>query len=96
MLIKLQPQARFDSLTVAVQGDVLIRNGDPLDFSPLEDGAVLPAKAIGSIWIAEEVKRVDGAIHVTGMLPHAEDASEAARFPQPISVVADGPVELPK
>ena len=32
----------------------------------------------------------------TVMLPYAEDASEAARFPQPISVVADGPVELPK
>lgn len=95
MIIKLSPVLSDEPLTLAVSGDTLLINDVLFDFSPLPAGAVLPVSAIGSTWITEDVKRVDGVIQVTVMLPHAEDASEAARFPQPITA-ADGPVELPK
>lgn len=95
MIIKPSPVRSDAQLTLAVSGDTLLINGIQFDFSPLSEGAVLPVSAIGSAWITEDVKRVQGEIQVTVMLPHAEDASEAARFPQPITA-ADGPVELPK
>ena len=95
MLINLSPVRSDEQLTLAVSGDTLLINDVPFDFSPLPEGAILPVAAIGSSWITEDVKRVDGVIQVTVMLPHADDASEAARFPQPITA-ADGPVELPK
>lgn len=95
MFINLSPVRSGEQLTLAVSGDTLLINDVPFDFSPLPEGAILPVAAIGSSWITEDVKRVDGVIQVTVMLPHAEDASEAARFPQPITA-EDGPVELPK
>lgn len=95
MLINLSPVRSDEQLTLAVSGDTLLINDVAFDFSPLPEGAILPVAAIGSSGITEDVKRVDGVIQVTVMLPHADDASEAARFPQPITA-ADGPVELPK
>ena len=95
MFINLSPVRSDEPLTLEVSGDTLLINVVPFDFSPLPEGAILPVAAIDSTWIAEDVKRVDGVIHVSIMLPHADDASEAARFPQPITA-ADGPVELPK
>ena len=95
MFINLSPVRSDEPLTLEVSGDTLLINDVPFDFSPLPEGAILPVAAIDSTWIAEDVKRVDGVIHVSIMLPHADDASEAARFQQPITA-ADGPVELPK
>ena len=95
MLINLSPVRSDAQITLAVSGDMLLINGVPFDFSPLPNGGVLPGAAIDSAWITEDVKRVNGEIQVTVMMPHAEDASEAARFPQPITAAA-GPVELPK
>lgn len=96
MLINLSPVRSDEQLSISVSGDALLINGMVFDFAPLPEGAVLAAKAIASRWIAEDVTRVDGLIRITVMLPHGEDASEAARFPQPITVINDGPVELPK
>ena len=92
MFIKLSPVRSDEPLTLEVSGDTLLINDVPFDFSPLPEGAILPVAAIDSTWIAEDVKRMDGVIHVSIMLPHADDA---ARFPQPITAAA-GPVELPK
>lgn len=95
MIIKLSPVRSDKQLVLAVSGDTLLINGTPLDFSPLPEGAVIPATATGSSWLTEDVKRVNGVIQLTVMLPHAEGASEAVRFPQPLTA-GDGPVELPK
>ena len=95
MLINLSPVRSDEPLSVAVIGDTLMINGVAFDFGPLLEGAVLPKNAIVSRWILDDVKRVDGVIQVTVMLPHAEDASEAARFPQMIVVTQNGPVALP-
>lgn len=96
LLLTLSPQRRDDMLLVAIAGDVLAINGQPFDFTPLTEGATLPRASIDCHWIAGDVQRIDGVLQVPLLLPIAADASNAARFPQPITVTQDGPVELPQ
>lgn len=96
MQIELVPQLRNDVLKVAVFGDLLVINGVEFDFTQLTEGSTLPREAIDSPWIAGEVSRVDGVLQVSLLLPIAADASDAARFPEPIAVTQDGPLELPQ
>ena len=96
MKINLSPQRRDDTLTITKQGDVLTINGTAYDFSQLPDGGMLPADAVDSEYVIGSVDRVNGELELTLLLPHGADASEAARFPQPIIDPADGEVELPK
>lgn len=96
MQIKLNPQRRDDSLTVVKQGDVLVVNGTEYDFSSIPEGATLPAEAIDSDLFSGPVERVGGVLHVTLTLPHGPNPSQAVAFPEPITVTADGKVELPR
>jgi len=96
MRITLSPQVRGDTLNVVRHGDALTINGRVFDFSPLPDGATLPAEAIDCEYIAGPVERVDGQLRLTLLLPITSNASEAARFPEPIIDPADGPLELPQ
>jgi len=96
MKINLSPQRRDDTLTVIKQGDTLTINNTTYDFSQLPDGGKLPADAVDSEYIIGSVDRVNGELELTLLLPHSADASEAARFPEPIINPADGEVELPK
>lgn len=95
MKIKLTPQRRDDTLSVIVSGDILVLNGEVLDFGPLPEGGTLPSDAVGCEWLLGDVHRTDGQIELTMILPHAADASEAARFPEPLNITENGPVELP-
>lgn len=94
MIINLSPQRRDDSLTIIKLGDALNINGVDFDFSAVPEGGVLPQSAVDCEFLASDVTRTAGQIVLTLLLPHGPDASEAARFPQPITP-ADGPVELP-
>ena len=96
MIIKLTPQRRDDALTVEKQGDTLIVNGAEYDFSSIQEGATLPADAIDSDLFSGPVERVGGELKVTLTLPHGPNPSKAVAFPEPIDVVADGPVVLPQ
>lgn len=96
MRIKFNPQRRDDSLSVVKQGDVLTVNGVEFDFSAVPEGATLPADAIDSDFFSGPVERIGGELHVTLTLPHGPNPSQAVAFPEPIAVVADGPVELPQ
>lgn len=96
MRLTLYPQARFDSLQVSVAADMLTLNSVTLDFTQLPDGATLPREAIDSPWIAGDVQRIEGVLQVSLLLPITANASDAARFPVPITVMQDGPVELPQ
>lgn len=96
MNITLSPQRRDDTLTVIKSGDTLTINGAAYDFSVVPDGATLPKDATDCEWLASDVERIGGVLHLTLLLPHGADASEAARFPQPIINPADGELELPK
>jgi hypothetical protein len=96
MKITLSPQRRDDTLTVTKQGDTLTINGTAYDFSVVPDGATLPKDATDCAWLASDVERIDGVLHLTLLLPHGANASQAARFPQPITNPADGVLELPQ
>lgn len=87
---------RMDSpLEAHVQGDVLILNGEAMDFGPLPAGATLPRAAINSPWIAGDVTRDEnGLLTVPLFLPHGANAPPETLFPQPIEA-QDGPVALP-
>lgn len=95
MRISFAPQRRDEALTVYRAGDVLTINGDTIDLSPLPEGATLPADAIGNEWIAGDVERIDGVLHVTLLLPHGPNPPPAVAFPAPIEVSEDGAVHLP-
>ena len=96
MKITLSPQRRDDTLTVIKQGDTLTINGTAYDFSVIPDGATLPQDATDCEWLASDVERIDGVLHLTLLLPHGANAPEETRFPQPIVDPADGVLELPQ
>ncbi len=95
MIINLSPVRSDSRIFVAVNGNAISINGDVFDFSPLQEGDTLPRQAIDSPWFAGDVKRVDGVLHVALVFPHGAYADEAACFPVPITVIQDGPVQLP-
>ena len=96
MIIHLTPQfAETQQPIVTITGDTITINGDSFDFSPLAEGSTLPSDAIDSEWIIGDVTRTDGEIVLSLLLPHGSRAPESTRFPQPLTVTTDGPVELP-
>ncbi|HEJ4559488.1 hypothetical protein [Pseudomonas aeruginosa] len=100
MLITLSPYLPLpesdEHLSLSRTGDVLTVNGQSFDFTPLPEGGELPAEAIGSEWFAGPVLRRAGRLELILRFPLAIDASAAARFPEPLLIEADGPVELPR
>lgn len=95
MQISFSPQRRDGALTLSKAGDVLTINGDVVDLSAIPDGADLPADAIDNEWIVGTVRRVDGDLHVTLLLPLGADVSQSARFPADIVDPQDGLIALP-
>lgn len=88
------PQMRDDRFALEVAGEVLTVDGVAFDFAPLGEGETLPCEAIAADWFCGAT-RTDGVLQVSILLPHAWDAPEAVRFPQPSLAVPDGPVTLP-
>ncbi|MFZ1469982.1 MAG: hypothetical protein WAT09_13545 [Paracoccaceae bacterium] len=95
MHLTFTPIRHDQPMTLIRKGDVLILNGETFDFSPLPEGAVLPAAAIDSPWFAGPVRREAGILQVTLLLPHGTNAPEQALFPAAIDLSRDGPVALP-
>lgn len=95
MRITLSPIRLDATLAASRAGDVLTLNGVEYDFSPLTDGAALPAGAIDSPWIVGPVSRINGELHMTLRLPHGVNPSQAVAFPEPIKVTGNGPIALP-
>lgn len=95
MKIIFQPQRRDDTYSVNVLGDALIIDGAQYDFSPLPEGGILPREAVNLAWLASDVTREGGEICVAIIAPIGVEASDAARFPDPI-ILTDGPVEFPQ
>jgi len=95
MKIILSPSRRDAPLELIRSGDRLTLNGEAFDFSPLREGATLPAEAIDSDWFVGPVERIGGVLHVMLTLPHGARAPQETLFPEPITLDGDGPVELP-
>lgn len=77
MQITHTPQRRDDACDVSVSGDVLTVNGETYDFSPLPEGATLPRAAVDCPWLASDVERIDGEIHLTLIQPHGPQTEDA-------------------
>lgn len=69
MNITYTPQRRDDVCDHSVSGDALTINGVEYDFSPLPDGAILPRGAVDCEWLASDVERIDGVVHLTLIEP---------------------------
>jgi len=95
MHITLIPQRRATPLTVTRTGDILTLNGEAFDFSPLPDGATLPREAIASNWFAGPVERIEGALHLSLVVPFGASAPAQTIDPAPLTLTSDGRVTLP-
>lgn len=108
MNIFFSPFRSDDSLSLHVSSDVLTINGVAFDFSQIAEGEVLPVSAVGCNLLKGVVTRHEGALHLDVMLPYAPtgdvngdgeitdmDVPEAIRFPAPLSISENGPVNAP-
>jgi len=95
MHITLTPMRHDTPLMLERHGDSLTVNGTALDFSPLPEGATLPRDAVECEWLASDITRSGGVLHLTLILPHGANAPEETRFPKALVLTTDGPVELP-
>lgn len=96
MLIHFSPVRCDDELTVLVAGDTVIVSGTPFDFTQLPEGGELPREALDSPWFCGPVRRQAGELRMTLRLPNGVLPSVARAFPEPMPILADGPVELPQ
>ncbi|PRD42142.1 hypothetical protein C5748_18515 [Phyllobacterium phragmitis] len=96
MHVSFCPQRCDCALSVAKSGDTLIINGDPVDLSVIPDGATLPADAVSNDFVVGNVERISGELHVTLLLPHGPNPSQAVAFPAPLADVPDGPLQIPR
>lgn len=95
MQMTLIPIRRAVRLEMERHGDRLRVNGTDYDFSALAEGALLPRSAVTGDWLAGDVERREGRLHLALFLPHGETAPAETLFPTPITLTADGPVALP-
>lgn len=100
VIIKFSPvyTGRFPPIeSASVEGYAITINGSTFDFSPLEKGYELSLEAIGSELFADKaVMSVDGTLSVTLLMPYDEaTATDAIRFPAPVTVTTNGPVDIP-
>ncbi len=95
MQITLSPQRRDTAMTLSRTGDTLTINGAVYDFSAVREGETLPQAAAACDWLASDVARIDGVLHLTLILPHGAHAPQETLFPAPLTLTSDGPVTLP-
>lgn len=95
MQISFSPRRQDKPLTLEKQGDALTINGEVFDFTPLPDRATLPREAVTCDWLASDVTRIDGEIHLTLILPHGRQAPKETLFPGVLSVATNGLIAIP-
>ena len=95
MKITFHPARSDAKLRLERQGDTLLVNDAAYDFSAVPEGASLPRAAVTGDWLADDVTREGGVLHLAVVLPIGKDASNKSRFPAPVKLSKDGPVPLP-
>jgi hypothetical protein len=94
MRISFSPQRRNDTLALErTAPDRLRINGELFNFGPLPGGGTIPE--VPSEWVIGPVERIDGELHLTLILPHGPNPSQAVAFPEPIHITDDGPIVIP-
>lgn len=95
MKITLSPTRSDTPLTASVAGDSLTLNGEVLDLSGIEEGAMIEAETLACEWVVGLVTRSAGEIALTLIMPHGANAPQETLFPAPLEIATDGPVTLP-
>lgn len=95
MHITLTPVRMDAALILHRADDTLTINGLAYDLSAIPEGATLPREAVACDWLASDIQRIGGVLHLTLLLPHGADAPEETRFPAPLTASGDGPIALP-
>ncbi len=95
MKITLVPIRMDLRLDASLKGESLILNGETVDLSRVTEAAPMDAADFGCDWITGEVRRVEGEIELSLILPHGADAPDETRFPKPVRRVKDGVIALP-
>lgn len=95
MQIQFTPIRHASRLSLSKAGDTLTVNGEDFDLSGIPDGATLPRAAVTCDWLASDIERVNGVLHLTLILPHGMDAANETLFPAPVTVTGDGSITLP-
>lgn len=98
MIINLSPTPSDEEApVVVVTGQVITVNGEDFDFGIVPAGYTLPRGAVDSPWFenSEVIRDHDGNLTVTMRFPYPDGAGEDMRFPAPITVTEDGPLDLP-
>ena len=75
--------------TVTYVSPVLTVDNVDYDLSELPDGATAQHPVLGT------VERSGNNYEITLVITHGSSAPETTRFPEPLTVTVDGPVELP-
>lgn len=95
MHLKLSPVRSDDQLVLHRQGDVLTMNDKVYDFTPLPEGGTLPRLAVNCPWLASDVTRENGMLHMTLILPYAGQPLPDVLDPAAIIDPPEGVVTLP-
>lgn len=96
MYFSFSPQRREDSLTLERTAPDRIRiNGELFNFGPLADGDEIPASAVPCEWVVGSVRRINGELHLTLILPHGANPTRNQAFPESIHVTENGPIAVP-
>lgn len=90
MNIELTPQFSGNTLSISRDGEMLVINGQPHDFSEIPVGG-----SVGMVGKIMEARRDETGLTVRLILPHGADADESVRFPAPIPATKDGPIAVP-
>lgn len=96
--ITLSPQARLDytPMSVALDGSVVIVNGERYDLSPLDVGMMIDAEDFAPDVFSGSIEHREDGYHLTLKLHTPLCAPERMAFPKPITATESGPVDLPK
>ena len=92
MKLTFSPVRMDQTLTALVAGDELTLNGEVTDLSHVTEDA--PLTDHGHPWIAGPVRRIEGDLHLTLILPHGANAPSETLFPMAVEVT-QGAVALP-
>lgn len=85
----IDPAGSHGPLSVSWDEPTLTVNGTGYDLSLVEDGDKIKHPVLRGVY------RNGDDYEVTVRLPHGMNAPASTRFPEPITVIEDGPVELP-
>lgn len=95
MHISFSPQRSDAALTVTKTGDSLKINTKTFNFAVIPEGGILPAAGVDSEFVVGEVRREDGVLKITLLLPHGPDPAAEVCFPEVMIDPDDGVLTLP-